>query len=84
MLRSLSKVYGRNVLAVILTGMGRDGLNGSEAVTAAGGAVIAQAEATSGVWGMPGAVATAGMCSAVLPIDDIGPFVRKLAMRRAA
>jgi two-component system chemotaxis response regulator CheB len=69
---------------VILTGMGHDGLNGSEAVTAAGGAVIAQDEATSIVWGMPGAVATAGLCSAVLPIDDIGPFVRKLAMRRAA
>jgi two-component system chemotaxis response regulator CheB len=84
MLRSLPKVYGRNVLAVILTGMGHDGLNGSEAVTAAGGAVIAQDEATSIVWGMPGAVATAGLCSAVLPIDDIGPFVRKLAMRRAA
>jgi two-component system chemotaxis response regulator CheB len=84
MLRSLPQVYGRNVLAVILTGMGHDGLKGSEVVTAAGGAVIAQDEATSVVWGMPGAVATAGLCSAVLPIEDIGPFVRKLAMRRAA
>jgi two-component system chemotaxis response regulator CheB len=53
-------------------------------VLAAGGAVVAQDEATSVVWGMPGAVATAGLCSAVLPIDAIGPLVDRLATRSAA
>jgi two-component system chemotaxis response regulator CheB len=84
MLRSLAQVYGRRLLCVILTGMGYDGRKGSEAVVAAGGAVIAQDEATSVVWGMPGAVANAGLCSAVLPLGEIGPFLCKLAMRSAA
>jgi two-component system chemotaxis response regulator CheB len=81
MLRSLAQAYGRNLLCTILTGMGHDGLEGSRIVTAAGGAVVAQDEATSVVWGMPGAVATAGLCSAVLPLDEIGPLVRRLAVR---
>ncbi|MGB8274132.1 MAG: chemotaxis response regulator protein-glutamate methylesterase [Alphaproteobacteria bacterium] len=84
MLRSLAQVYGRNILVVMLTGMGQDGLIGSKAVVEAGGTVVAQDEATSVVWGMPGAVATAGLCSAVLPIGEIGAFTCKLAMRRAA
>jgi two-component system chemotaxis response regulator CheB len=46
--------------------------------------VIAQDEATSVVWGMPGAVATAGLCSAVLPLDEMAAYVRRLAMRSAA
>jgi two-component system chemotaxis response regulator CheB len=81
MLRSLAKIYGRRLLTVILTGMGHDGLGGGGAVTAAGGAVIAQDEATSVVWGMPGAVATAGLCSAVLPLTELGPYISRLAMR---
>jgi two-component system chemotaxis response regulator CheB len=81
MLRSLAKIYGRRLLTVILTGMGHDGLAGGEAVTAAGGAVIAQDEATSVVWGMPGAVANAGICSAVLPLPELGPYISRLAMR---
>jgi two-component system chemotaxis response regulator CheB len=81
MLRSLAKIYGRRLLTVILTGMGHDGLGGGEAVTTAGGAVIAQDEATSVVWGMPGAVATAGLCSAVLPLAELGPYISRLAMR---
>ncbi len=84
MLRSLSKIYGPKLLVVILTGMGSDGQRGSEVVTAAGGAVVAQDEATSVVWGMPGAVASDGLCSAVLPLTDIGPQVLKLVMRSAA
>ncbi|MEE9140808.1 MAG: chemotaxis response regulator protein-glutamate methylesterase [Alphaproteobacteria bacterium] len=84
MLRSLARVYGRRVLSVILTGMGQDGLKGGEAVTEAGGAVIAQDEETSVVWGMPGAVAMAGLCSAVLPLDSIVPYVSKIVMRPAA
>ncbi len=81
MLRSLVKLYGKRVLTVILTGMGQDGLKGAEAAVAAGGAIIAQDEATSIVWGMPGAVATAGLCSAVLPLAEIAPLVRRLVTR---
>jgi two-component system chemotaxis response regulator CheB len=84
MLRSLAQTYGRRLLCVILTGMGHDGRSGSEAVVGAGGSVVAQDEATSVVWGMPGAVATAGLCSAVLPLRQIGPLLCKLAMRSAA
>jgi two-component system chemotaxis response regulator CheB len=83
MLRSLAACYGGRVLAVILTGMGRDGLRGCRAVVEAGGAVFAQDEATSVVWGMPGAVATAGLCSAVLPIAEIGPRLRPYALGKA-
>lgn len=84
MLRSLIPIYGPRLLVIILTGMGSDGCKGSQAVAAAGGSVIAQDEETSVVWGMPGAVATAGVCSAVLPLSDIAPFVRKLVVRSAA
>jgi two-component system, chemotaxis family, protein-glutamate methylesterase/glutaminase len=83
MLRSLAAVYGGRVLTVILTGMGHDGLAGGRAIVEAGGSLIAQDEATSVVWGMPGAVAMAGLCSAVLPLDEIGPFIGKLASRAA-
>jgi len=81
MLRSLAQVYGRRVLCAILTGMGSDGLRGGEALVAAGAAVVAQDEKTSIVWGMPGAVAMAGLCSAVLPIDELGPFILRAAGR---
>lgn len=81
MLRSLSNLVGSNILVTILTGMGMDGTLGSQKVIEAGGAVIAQDEATSVVWGMPGSVAVSGLCSAVLPIAEIGSFVRKAAMR---
>ncbi len=79
MLRSLAAAYGPRVLAVMLTGMGHDGLKGGEQIIGAGGSVIAQDEATSVVWGMPGAVAMAGLCSAVLPLAEIGPMIGKLA-----
>lgn len=82
MLRSMAAIWGRRVLACILTGMGADGLRGGEAVVAAGGTVIAQDEATSVVWGMPGAVAQAGICSAVLPLPEIAPCILKFANRR--
>jgi two-component system chemotaxis response regulator CheB len=81
MLRSLASLYGGRVLTLILTGMGHDGLAGGRAVVEAGGTLVAQDEATSVVWGMPGAVAMAGLCSAVLPLDEIGPFIGKLAAR---
>ena len=61
------------ILAVVLTGMGSDGMRGGKDIVAAGGNVIAQDEATSVVWGMPGAAANAGICSAILPLNQIAP-----------
>ncbi len=78
MMRSLVKAYGR-VLAVILTGMGHDGREGCRTIVEAGGDVIAQDEMTSVVWGMPGAVAQAGLCCEVLPVTEIGASVQRLA-----
>jgi two-component system, chemotaxis family, protein-glutamate methylesterase/glutaminase len=83
MFRSLAQIYGPAVLSVVLTGMGSDGAKGGQAIVAAGGTVIAQDEATSVVWGMPGAAAAAGICSAVLPLADIGPQIMRLAVRGA-
>jgi two-component system chemotaxis response regulator CheB len=77
MLESLAKIYGPSLLTGILTGMGKDGLAGGKVVVDAGGTVIAQDAETSVVWGMPGAVAMAGICSAVLPLDDIAPYISR-------
>ncbi|MCK5375387.1 MAG: chemotaxis-specific protein-glutamate methyltransferase CheB, partial [Alphaproteobacteria bacterium] len=77
MLRSLVEIYGKKVLCIILTGMGHDGLNGSQVLAKAKGRIIAQDEETSVVWGMPGAVAMAGICSAVLPLQKIGVWIKK-------
>jgi len=66
-------VWQAGVLAVVLTGMGSDGMRGGKEIVAAGGSVIAQDEATSVVWGMPGSAANAGICAAVLPLNQIGP-----------
>ncbi len=78
MLRSLAEVYRNRVLTVIMTGMGHDGLDGARRLRELGSCVVAQDEATSVVWGMPGAVATAGLCCAVLPKDEIAAYVRKV------
>lgn len=84
MMRSILRAFGaRKVLACILTGMGQDGLKGCTDLVNAGGTLIAQDEASSVVWGMPGAVAQAGICSAVLPLKEIGPYIRKFASRAA-
>lgn len=77
LLRAAAEVYGPAVLAVILTGMGADGAKGCEAVARAGGRFIVQDEATSAVWGMPGAAAATGLAEAVLPLDDVGPWLRR-------
>jgi two-component system chemotaxis response regulator CheB len=84
MLRSLAQVYRERVLVLILTGMGQDGLKGSETVVRGGGVVVAQDRDSSVVWGMPGAVATGGLCSSVLPLPQIGPFLAKTLARAAA
>lgn len=83
MFRSLVQTLGGRVFGIMLTGMGSDGLSGSTRVIEAGGTMIAQDEATSVVWGMPGAVATAGLCSAVLPLPQIAPFVTQLFEKAA-
>jgi two-component system, chemotaxis family, protein-glutamate methylesterase/glutaminase len=70
---SVAQVWGSATLALILTGMGSDGTLGAGDIVAAGGSVIAQDEATSVVWGMPGSAAQAGWCSAVLPLEQIAP-----------
>ena len=75
---SASKMWGPAILALILTGMGSDGTKGAGEIVAAGGSVVAQDEATSVVWGMPGAAANAGVCSAVLPLDQIAAKVARL------
>ncbi|MFN7967495.1 MAG: chemotaxis response regulator protein-glutamate methylesterase [Acidobacteriota bacterium] len=71
MLRSIAEICGETTLAVILTGMGQDGLRGCEQIKAKGGQLIAQDRASSVVWGMPGFVAEAGIADAVLPLDEI-------------
>ena len=75
MFRSAVKVYGKHVLGVVLTGMGQDGLRGCRAVSEAGGCVIVQDEASSVVWGMPGAVAKEGLAEQVLPMSQIASAV---------
>jgi two-component system chemotaxis response regulator CheB len=76
--RSVAAAWGSAALALVLTGMGSDGAKGGAAIVAQGGSVIAQDEATSVVWGMPGAAAHAGICSAVLPLDQIAPKIMRL------
>jgi two-component system chemotaxis response regulator CheB len=78
---SAAQVWGAWVLGVILTGMGADGTLGGGDIAAAGGNIIAQDEATSVVWGMPGSAAQAGICAAVLPLDHIAPAVVRLFAR---
>ncbi|WP_344554403.1 CheB methylesterase domain-containing protein, partial [Pseudokineococcus marinus] len=83
MLRSCVDVHGAGVLAVVLTGMGSDGRDGCADVRRAGGAVLVQDAETSVVWGMPGAVASAGLADAVLPLDAVAGAVAS-ACRRGA
>jgi two-component system, chemotaxis family, protein-glutamate methylesterase/glutaminase len=75
---SAIEVWQGSILALILTGMGSDGMRGGKDIVAAGGSVIAQDEATSVVWGMPGAAANAGICAAVLPLNQIAPKLVRL------
>jgi two-component system chemotaxis response regulator CheB len=77
--RSVAAVYGARAVGVVLTGMGTDGLAGCRMLRAAGSMVLAQDQATSTVWGMPGAVTTAGLANRVLPLDAIGPEIVRLA-----
>lgn len=79
---SVARSHGANALAVVLTGMGQDGLNGSRLIAGAGGRIIAQDQGSSVVWGMPGHVAAGGLADTVLPCSDIGPeIVRRVGFR---
>ncbi len=78
MLRSAATACSGRVLVVMLTGMGHDGMAGTRAVVEAGGVAIAQDEATSVVWGMPGAIAKAGLCHQVLPLPAIASRVLEI------
>lgn len=82
--RSVARVYGPAVLAVVLTGMGCDGLAGCRVIREQGGTVLAQDEATSTVWGMPGAVAQAGLAQKILPLAAMAQEIVRMAGRSAA
>ena len=79
--RTAAAVYGSGVLAVVLTGMGSDGMVGCRVIRGQGGAVLAQDQASSTVWGMPGAVANAGLAHKVLPLRDVAPEILRLVSR---
>jgi two-component system chemotaxis response regulator CheB len=78
MFASGAAIWGSRLLGVILTGMGSDGMRGSEVVAAAGGSVIAQDEKSSVIWGMPGRAVSTGACSAVLSLDEMAPRIVRL------
>ncbi|MGD0890055.1 MAG: chemotaxis response regulator protein-glutamate methylesterase [Terracidiphilus sp.] len=79
--RTAAAAYGSGVLAVVLTGMGSDGMIGCRVLRDQGGAVLAQDQATSTVWGMPGAVTNAGLANKVLPLQDIAPEILRIVSR---
>ncbi len=81
MFDSIAAIYRGAVLGIILTGMGHDGRDGATSIRKAGGSIIAQDEETSVVWGMPGAAAQAGICSAVLPLDRISQKIIDILKR---
>jgi two-component system chemotaxis response regulator CheB len=78
MFESAAKAYDGDILALVLTGMGHDGRDGARKIVDTGGTLIAQDAETSVVWGMPGAVAEAGLASEILPLDDIAARVMEL------
>jgi two-component system, chemotaxis family, protein-glutamate methylesterase/glutaminase len=82
--RSVAQHFGAESIAIVLTGMGSDGCAGARVLAAIGAPVLAQDEASSVVWGMPGAVANAGICSAVLPLTRIAGHLATLFEREAA
>ena len=77
--RSVAGVYGPRALAVVLTGMGQDGLRGCQQLASAGAEIYVQDEATSVVWGMPGQVAKAGLADLVLPLDQLAEAILQRA-----
>jgi two-component system chemotaxis response regulator CheB len=82
--RSVAQVYGENVLAVVMTGMGSDGVIGAQHIRKRGGEVIIQDEASAVVWGMPGLVYAAGQADAVYPLDQLGQEITRRVMHSRA
>ena len=81
--RSIAELYGPRALAVVLTGMGDDGLRGCQEIRDAGGQIIVQDEQSSVVWGMPGSVAMAGLADAILPLEQMASeIVRRVQLGR--
>src|SRR3712207_9206634 len=70
--REAAALFGASALAAVLTGMGSDGTHGARHLVKAGATVIAQDEATSIVWGMPGSIVKAGLAHEILPLESIG------------
>lgn len=81
--RSVAKLYGAKTLAVVLTGMGQDGLKGCGLLQGLGARIVVQDEASSVVWGMPGLVARAGLAEKILPLDQIGAEIVRSAAPHA-
>lgn len=82
MFTSLADIYGASLCGVVLSGMGRDGLVGAEAIVRAGGSVLAQDQKSSVVWGMPGAVANAGLASAICPPEQAAAIIAQSWLAR--
>lgn len=82
MLRSVAEVYGQHALAVILTGMGKDGLEGCRKIAEKKGRIIVQDKSTSVVWGMPGAIAEAGLATATVPLPLIPETITRFIRHR--
>jgi two-component system chemotaxis response regulator CheB len=80
MLAAVAEIYGTSGVGVMLSGMGRDGLSGSQRIVERGGAMLVQDRQSSAVWGMPRAVAEAGLASAVLPPADLARRVSARVM----
>ena len=80
---SVAKTFGNHALGVILTGMGHDGKDGCEEIKTNGGSVLAQDQASSVVWGMPGAVSQAGLAEQILPLKNIAAaIIQKVRYKR--
>lgn len=80
--QAVARVYGRNALGVVLTGMGDDGVDGSRAIVGAGGEVFAQDEASSVIWSMPGSVVAAGLASKIVALGALGARIRRRIQER--
>ena len=84
MFRSVASLYGAAAYAAVLTGMGYDGRGGAKVLRDAGAEILAQDEASSVVWGMPGAVVGAGLADEVLPLDRIASaLIQRVQVGRA-
>lgn len=79
--RSAAEAYRAATLGVVLTGMGQDGLRGCEAIRDVGGRIVAQDQATSVVWGMPGAVVNANLADEVAPVEGIAPTLHTMLQK---